>query len=79
MTIEEINYIKQYFEEYSNGNNIKKYYHINCNGFKILISDTNTVYQLNTDHEVWGIELSTIDKFKTRFESFTGEKLEDIL
>jgi hypothetical protein len=54
---------------------------INNNNY-ILINkkenDDYELYQLNTDHEPWGIEIDTIDNLKIRFKSFIGENIEDI-
>jgi hypothetical protein len=51
-----------------------RYYHDEEN-FKIIIfEEDNSVYQLDTDHQIFGVELKTFADFKKRFESFTGEK-----
>lgn len=54
------------------------YFHKEDDNFKVLISSEGRVYQLNTDHEPWGIELQTLDDLKVRFKSFTGEDIENI-
>lgn len=78
MNVKEINEVLKYFVEYHISDEDKKYFHKENDNFKINISLNNEVYQLNTDHEIWGIELENIDKLKIRFESFTGEKLEEV-
>ena len=72
MTYREIGILKGYFENY----NGEKYFHNEWDNFKIIIDNkSNEVYQLNSDHEIQGIELITLEDFKTRFKSFTGEQL----
>ncbi len=74
MDIKDLNKLLEYFTEYSNSENYKKYYH-NGENFEIIVYDDNSVFQTNSDHERQGIELDTIDNFKIRFKSFTGEDL----
>jgi len=74
MEIKDLNKVVDYFIKYS-GN---KYFHKENDNFKIVITNDNELYQLNTDHEPWGIEIDTIDNLKIRFKSFTGENLEDM-
>jgi hypothetical protein len=51
-----------------------RYYHNEVN-FKIIVFDKdNSVYQLDNDGEIFGVELKTFADFKKRFESITGEK-----
>ena len=90
MTKEEIEQVGKYFECYSEkpyrdaygrqDNNIgKRFFHKKQDVFHIIIfPETNQVYQLNTDHEIYGIELETFKELRIRFESFTGEKIYDI-
>ena len=63
-----------YFTEYSSSETDRKYYH-NGENFEIIVYDNNSVFQTNSDHERQGVELDTIDNFKIRFKSFTGEDL----
>jgi hypothetical protein len=51
-----------------------KYYHNEADFHIVVFDDDNSVYQLNTDHEIFGVELKTFPAFKKRFESFTGKK-----
>lgn len=76
MVKSDIEVITKYFEEY-NGNKIRmKYFHNEWDNFKIIIDwEFDEVYQLNSDHEIQGIELLTLEEFKGRFKSFTGEDL----
>jgi len=74
MIKQEIVEILKYFVEYSKNN----YYHEEMDNFHITISDDNEVYQLNTDHEIFGCELKTLDEFKIRFKSFTGQEFDAI-
>lgn len=90
MTKEEIEQVEKYFNWYfeipyrdSYGRHhdeiCKKFYHKEQDVFHIIIfTETNQVYQLNTDHEIYGIELETFKDLRIRFESFTGEKIYDI-
>ncbi len=73
MIKEEIIEIEKYFTKYSEN----RYYHNEMDNFHIIVSDDNEVYQLDTDHEIFGCELKTLDEFKIRFNSFTGEDFED--
>ena len=71
--------VKDFFIRYREGIGYGTYYfHKENDNFKVLISSEGQVYQLNTDHEPWGIELQTLDDLKVRFKSFTGEVLEDV-
>ena len=74
----ELNEVVTYFIEYSNNPHGRKFFHKENDNFKIIITSENELYQLNTDHEPWGIELETIEDLKIRFKSFTGEQLEEI-
>ena len=71
MNSKDIEYIKNYFINYS----INKYFH-NGENFHILIGEVDELYQLNSDHEEQGIELETLEEFKIRFKSFTGEEFD---
>jgi hypothetical protein len=74
----ELSEVVEYFCEYTTREDGKKYFHKENDNFHIIITPENELYQLNTDHEVWGIELETIEDLKIRFKSFTSENLEDI-
>lgn len=78
MTKEDLNQVVEYFIKYKDDKYGSKYFHKENDNFMIVISSENELYQLNTDHEPWGIELDTIDDLKIRFKSFTGENLDDI-
>ena len=78
MEIKDLNEVTKYFKEYTNGEDGKYYFHKDEDYFKIIITTENELYQLNTDHEPWGIEIDTTDNLKIRFKSFTGENLEDV-
>jgi len=55
------------------------YFHKGEDYFQIIIfEEDNSVYQLDTEADTFGIELETIESLQIRFESFTGEKLENI-
>jgi hypothetical protein len=70
----ELSEIVKYFEEYKTNNDGTKYYH-QLEDFNIIITNDNEVHQLNSDHEIQGVELKTLNEFKVRFKSFTGENL----
>ena len=74
MEIKDLNQLLNYFTEYSSSETDKKYYH-NGENFEIIVYDDNSGFQTNSDHKRQGIELDTIDSFKNRFKSFTGEGL----
>ena len=78
MEIKDLNEVTKYFKEYTSRKDNKYYFHKDEDNFKIIITTDNELYQLNTDHEPWGIEIDTIDNLKIRFKSFTGENLEDV-
>jgi hypothetical protein len=89
MEQQEINIVLQYFTSYHKGKYIDafwmgepmistQYYHNECDWFQIMIFENNELYQINTEHEMYGIELKTIDDLKQRFKSFTGEELSNI-
>lgn len=94
MTKEEIIELDKYFECYSTSlyhsafyypkseearQVCRKLYHKEHDNFHIIIfDDTLEVYQADTDHEIFGIELENMDKLITRFESFTGEQVDNI-
>lgn len=94
MTQEDINQLLPYFHEpYSQKPYVsyflqkeipcKKYTHKEHDNFQIAILEEEPgqyeVYQTNTDHEIWGIELYTFEDLVTRFRSFTGAEIEDII
>ena len=79
MDIKDLNQITQYFVQYMEDEQFgHKFFHKENDNFKIIITPDKELYQLNTDHEICGIELDTIDNLKIRFKSFTGENLEDV-
>ncbi len=79
MDIKDLNQITQYFVQYGKDEQLgHKFFHKENDNFKIIITPDKELYQLNTDHEPYGIELDTIDNLKIRFKSFTGENLEDV-
>lgn len=94
MTKEEIIQLDEYFTCYSTSKYhsafyypkteedrqmCRKLFHKEHDNFHILVfDDTAEVYQADTDHEIFGIELETMDKLKERFESFTGDKIDNI-
>ena len=57
---------------------VKVYCHKEQDYFAIYVDDDNCVYQAGTEADSVGIELTDYEKLKTRFESFTGEDLENI-
>lgn len=71
MRLDEIKYIEKHFQKYTETNIGKLYIH-NEESFSIVITENNEVYQLNSEHEIQGIELETLDKLHLRFKSFTG-------
>lgn len=93
MTQEEINQLLPYFEQYSVETYssyilrkelpCKKYTHKEHDNFQIAIIEEEDgsmeVYQTNTDHEIWGIELQTLEEFKIRFRSFIGAEVEEAI
>ena len=78
MDIKDLNQITQYFVQYRKDEKGLSFFHKENDNFKIIITPDKEVYQQNTDHEPWGVELDTIDNLKIRFKSFTGENLEDV-
>ena len=78
MKIKDIKEVIKYFKQYNSYENENYYFHKENDNFKISISSNNEVYQLNTDHENWGVEINNIDDLKIRFKSFTNEDLEDM-
>lgn len=70
----ELSEVVKYFEVYITNDEGTKYYH-QLENFNIIITNDDEVYQLNSDHEVQGVELKTLNEFKVRFKSFTGENL----
>lgn len=78
MSTVELEEVVEYFQEYTNREDGRKLFHKENDNFHIIITPENELYQLNTDHEVWGIELETIEDLKVRFKSFTGENLEEV-
>ena len=74
MEQKELTEIIKYFEEYKCCENGKYYFHKECDDFHIVITPNNEIYQLNTDHELYGIELKTLENLQNRFKSFTGER-----
>jgi hypothetical protein len=79
MNLQDLNEITKYFVQYRKDEQLgHQFFHKENDNFKIIITPDKELYQLNTDHEIWGIELDTIDNLKIRFKSFTGENLEDV-
>ena len=79
MDIKDLNQITQYFVQYmEDEQGGQMFFHKENDNFKIIITPDKELYQQNTDHEIYGIELDTIDNLKIRFKSFTGENLEDV-
>jgi hypothetical protein len=83
MTDKEISILEDYFIRYSTREyrdaftpkpeKIKgKYYHDGEDYYKIIIFDDNSVYQINSDHELCGSELKNLQEFDIRFRSFVG-------
>jgi hypothetical protein len=90
MKVEEILEIEKHFRKYSESDYIDyyepkpipvrgKYIHNEWDNFKIVIFEDNEVYQLNSDHEIQGVELEGLDDFKIRFKSFMGESMTEYL
>lgn len=52
----------------------KRYYH-KWLEFNIVVFNDDSVYQCGTEADTIGVELKTIEEFRVRFESFTGETL----
>jgi hypothetical protein len=87
MTLKSIDEIEKYFKLYHEGiyyssfydgkEEGRSFYHKKEDEFMIIIFQSREVYQLNSDHEIQGIELKTFRDLKTRFKSFTGENLEN--
>lgn len=50
--------------------NAEEFFHM------IIFPTDNSVYQLDTGHECFGIELKNLKIFETRFESIIGNKLD---
>jgi hypothetical protein len=70
--------LTKYFHNYYTDHKGTKYFHKENDNFKIIITEDNELYQLNTDHEPYGVRIDTMNKLKIRFKSFTDENLEDI-
>ena len=80
----EINYILELFTKYSDNNyytffnepeKAEWYCHDEA-AFQIIIFEDNTVYQLGTEAETFGVEITTLSEFVIRFQSFTGKIFE---
>lgn len=87
MSNEEILEIEKHFTKYNEGDYIDarmrkpqpirgKYFHNYEDYFHIIIFEDGTIYQLNSDHELQGIELKSYNKLVERFESFCGERMD---
>lgn len=84
MEIKDIEYIEQYFDCYSTSDYLDMYQRFPVRGnysnrefeFMIVISKEGEVWQTNSDHDITGVELVTLEDFKVRFKSFNGEELE---
>ena len=90
MTKEEINKIEQYFTCYSEsqiydpmvkkGPMVKWLFHKECDNFNLVIFiEDNSVYQAGSEADIIGCELDTFEELVTRFESFTKEKIDNII
>jgi hypothetical protein len=75
MNKKDLSQLKKHFTQYLFSKDVGNYYHKE-NNFHISITKDGEVYQLNSDHEQQGIELDTLENFKIRYKSFTGENLE---
>lgn len=88
MNKKDLKEIEHYFISYKKGTYYSSYSHpINDSNFlshndidwfQIVIFPNDSVYQLNTDHESYGIELKSLEDFATRFKSFTGQEYYEI-
>ena len=88
MKKEEINEIVKYFhiigkdefdDMYTCGFTFKaKSYFHKGEEFHLVVCEDDSVYQGGTEADIIGIELKDIEALKIRFESFTGDKLENI-
>jgi len=70
----DIKEIEKYFSEYNKDNECRKLFR-KTESFDIVIHNSGEVYQTNSDHEIQGAELVTLEDFEIRYESWTGEKL----
>jgi len=87
MKTKDLKKIEKYFTMYSdsdyqdywssNPEKCKRYFH-KMEEFHIIVFEDNSVYQLGTEAEPIGVELETLEDFKIRFKSFTGEDVENI-
>jgi len=90
MTKEEIKKLEPYFVCYSEGKYLdphgwchnepcRRYFHKEHSDFHfVLFTDSDIIYQIDPDGEIYGAELQTYDEFIVRFESFTREKIDNI-
>ncbi len=57
MDINDLNQVTQYFVQYMEDEQLgHKFFHKENDNFKIIITPDKELYQLNTDHEICGIE-----------------------
>jgi len=61
------------------GEQCKRFFHKEQSDFHIILfPETNVLYQIDPDGDIYGVELETYDELIIRFESFTKEKIDDI-
>lgn len=80
----EINHILEQFTKFSDNDYYAyfdepekaKWYCHDEKEFQIIIFEDNTVYQVGTEADTIGVELTILSEFVIRFQSFTGEKFE---
>lgn len=51
-------------------------YHHREEEFKIVIMNDDSVYQVGSEWDIFGVELKTFEDLKIRYKSITGEDLE---
>ena len=90
MNKEEIKKLEPHFVCYSegkyrdtmgwcDGEQCKRFFHKEQSSFHIILfPDTDVLYQIDPDGDIYGVELETYDELIIRFESFTKEKIDDI-
>ena len=61
------------------GEQCKRFFHKEQSEFHIILfPDTDVIYQIDPDGDIYGTELQTYDELAIRFESFTREKVDNI-
>lgn len=68
---------RDYSNFYLSDSTPAKWYYHKGSEFPIIIFENGEVYQVGTEADTIGIELVTYEKFIERYESFTGEKIEE--